>query len=650
MCGIVAMLRFDGGSVEERNLRAMRDALTHRGPDDAGLYIDGAAGLAHRRLSILDLSRHGHQPMTNEDGTLWLVFNGEIYNYRELTARLIRSGHHFHSNTDSETILHLYEELGERCVEELHGMFAFVLWDSRKRKLFGARDRIGIKPLHYHVSGRQFVCASEVKALVPAGTGTTIDPAGLVDSLYCGSPQADRTPFADVRMLRPGHTISVDAHGVRIRKYWDLRYNYDYTRNDRQLVSQLSELLDDAVRVHCISDAPLGCHLSGGLDSSTVASLAARHRAPLKTFSIRFGAGDQYDESLYARMVARHAGTEYVEASPDSALFWDVLPSLIWHLELPSASGTPFAYFTSSRLAAQHVKVSLTGHGGDEVFAGYLAQFQATFGSTASEWTQIPPVIQHPSRLTRLRRLIRREGVRGTLRHIVRRFTPQPESLENTWVALHCGSLPAHNPLYSRRFVKNLGGYDPREDYLAELRAAPTTETLDRCLYHDLRSYLPGLLYAEDRMSMAVSLESRVPLLDHRIAELMATVPPEQKVRGMEPKAMLRAAAQSILPAAVASRKTKSPFAFPMVEWTRRDLMRLFGDVLRSAQTLDRGVLDPDHIRRDELTINQLWTALNLELWCRIFIDRDPVWCAATGTARAHARHRTMIPATNHGS
>lgn len=630
MCGFAAIVHLDGTPADPAAVARMRDTMTYRGPDDAGLYVDGPVGLGHRRLSILDLSPAGHQPMPNEDDTVWVVFNGEIYNYQELAAELRARGHRFRSGSDTEVIVHLYEEVGERCVERMNGMFAFVLWDVRRRRLFGARDRVGIKPFHYHLGPDRFVCASEIKAIAadPA-VPRAHDPAFFADYLYAGSGLAGRTPLAAVRQLPPGHSLTLADGRLHVRPYWDVAYPYDRGRSDADTVAQLRWLLDDAVRIHCRSDAPLGCHLSGGLDSSTVTALAARHHAPLKAFSIRFDGGPSYDETAYARALARHAGVEYVEDTPGHDDLERLFSALLWHLEVPMPTSGGFTYFTASRLAARHVKVTLTGHGGDELFAGYPAQFQAAFGTTAmflpsGDGQAEPP----PSPTARIRALLRRDGPRGVLRALARRVAPRTPALEETWETLHCGAPPRRHPLLSRGFVRSLGGYTPAADYLRPLAQAPTDEPLDRCLYHDLRSYLPALLLMEDRVSMSVSLESRVPLLDHRVIEFLATVPPEQKVRGLVPKSLLRQAAGSLLPPEVRDRRSKGSFAVPLSGWLRSELASFVRDVVLSPRCLDRGVLDADALRGGRLNPGLVCAALNVELWFRLFVDRDPPPCA----------------------
>jgi asparagine synthase (glutamine-hydrolysing) len=634
MCGIVATYRRSGSPVEASMVIAMRDALRHRGPDDEGLLVDGNVGLGHRRLSILDLSPAGHQPMTNEDGTLWLVFNGEIYNYVELANGLRARGHQFHSHTDSEVILHLYEEEGESCLRHLNGMFAFVIWDRRSDTIFAARDRLGVKPLHYYDGPDWFLCASEIKALL-AHPAVPVAPdwEGLADYLFVGHTLGAKSLFAGIRQLPPGHFLTLRGNCLEIREYWVPEYRYAWDRTLDHVVTDLSDLLDDAVRIHCRSDAALGCHLSGGLDSSLVTALAERHRGRLETFSIRFADGGFFDESRHARTVARHLSTQHWEDTPSADDLMAGYATRMWHQDLPMPNAAGFTYYSASRLAARHVKVALTGHGGDEAFAGYPAQFQAAFGSTSmfdlsrTDSQSVP--IGH---FARLRRVLRREGGRGVLARLARRYRRGPApGLGDLWIELHCDPDPSVNPDLDRRFRAALAGYTPRRDYLAPLEEAPTDEVLDQVLHHDLRVFLPSLLHHEDRASMAVSLESRVPLLDYRLIEFLATVPPAQKVAGQVPKALLLAVAKPLLPASIIERRDKSPFPSPERSWLHTGKLPKIDQVLGEERSLDRGVFAPDVLRRGELDARARFVAFNVELWFRLFIDRDPAWLGLVG-------------------
>jgi asparagine synthase (glutamine-hydrolysing) len=646
MCGIVAVWQRDGRPCRPEAVVAMRDAMIHRGPDDAGLRIDGAVGLGHRRLSILDLSAAGHQPMSNEDGSIWLVFNGEIYNYVELASALRARGHIFRSATDTEVIVHLYEDEGPRCLQSLNGMFAFVLWDARTSTMFAARDRLGIKPLYYHLEDGLFACASEVKGLLAhPEIPTAVDDQGLADCLYTVAPLAHKTLFAGIRQLPPAHMLTLSASGGRIERYWDVAYRYQAGRGRQQIVGDVGELIDDAVRIHCRSDAAVGCHLSGGLDSSLVGSLGARYRGGLDAFSVRFGESAFYDEIEYAAAVAKAIGARHHIITPEATDLMSMLGPLTWHQEFPSPDAGGFSYFSVSRLAAHSVKVALTGHGGDEVFGGYPRQFQAAFGSTAmfdlSKW----PSSERPTATQRLARLVRRQGLLGLARRLVRRPN-HSDSLEAQWIRLHAGMDAAHNQLLHPGLVRRFGDYSPARDYLRPLVEAPTDQTFDRCLYHDLVTYLPHLLMKEDRASMAVSLESRVPLLDYRIIEYLATLPPEDKVPQRVPKAIIREVAAPILPAQIVRRNDKTGFPVPFREWIAGQLGPQVRALLGSEASLDRGIFNPRVLRDPGLSPGEMLTMLNVEVWFRVFIDRDPVWLPiGAGAGRAAFAGLPPLPA-----
>jgi asparagine synthase (glutamine-hydrolysing) len=630
MCGIVAAINFDRTAVDSRRLAVMRDMLHHRGPDDEGLYVDGPVGLGHRRLSIIDLSETGHQPMSNEDGSVRVVFNGEIYNYLELTQALKAKGHRFSSSSDTEVILHQYEEEGEDCVNRFNGMFSFVLWDRRRRRLFAARDRMGIKPLYYYLSPTKLILASEIKAILEdPDVPRALDSQALADYMFCGRALRGKTMFRNIREVEPGHWLSVDLETGRpvIRKYWQLHYNYDRSRSDEAVKEELLYRLDESVKIHCRSDAALGSHLSGGLDSSTVAALAARHREGLKTFSIRFTEQGFLDETHFAKDVARHVGAEYCEGEPNPMDMASRLPYLLWHMDVPMASQGGFAYFTASQLAQRHVKVSLTGHGGDELFAGYPAQFQASFGHTDmfARQNYSQRVAKAPIERSLVKSLLG-PGMVGLCKSVKEQlFTPE-RTLQDIWIKLHCNQWPKGNPVFQTDFMKGLDGYTPADDYSKPFQETDTDQVLDQCLYHDLVTYLPSLLHLEDRVSMALSIESRVPLLDYRIAEFLATVPPEQKVRGLVPKHLLRQVASELLPKGVWNRKDKCNFPVPDNFWMSREMKEFTESVLIAPESRQRGIFKPETLKQACHYGNMTWPLVNVELWFKIFIDRDPNW------------------------
>jgi asparagine synthase (glutamine-hydrolysing) len=645
MCGIVGQVNAGGAPVSASALAAMRDVLIHRGPDDAGLHVDGSVGLGARRLAIFDLTPAGHQPMSSRDGNLWVVFNGAIYNHVELAAELRAEGHGFVSRTDTEVLLHLYARFGKECVHRLNGMFAFAIWNARERTLFAARDRFGIKPFHYHHTAQRFLFASEAKALVQMDpTLARANHEAVADYLFAGSPLGDKTGFADVRQLEPGHSLTWREGRLEIRRYWDITYRYDDPSRETDLIGELAWLVDDAVRIQSRSDVPVGTHLSGGLDSSAVASHAARYVHPLRTFSISFEGGPYYDETSYARTVSEHIGAIHLNDVGRPGDLTALLPALVYHMDFALPVWGAFGYFAVSRLARQHVTVALTGHGGDELFAGYPKHFGATAGSTAMFDASAQP--QHtPPMIRRVLTMLRHQGITSVTRRLLRRFQTPLNSLEDRWIAFHCAEEPAQHPMVHPGFVRGLGGYSPRPAYIRPLREARTDEDLDKCLYHDLRVYLPQLLAMEDRMSMAVSLESRVPLLDHRIVELLARTPAALKISGRRPKRLLRDILPPLLPESIRERKDKAPFPVPVDQWMTREMSTTVRDILESPRALDRGIFDPDRLRDKDRPFGLTWTLLNVELWFRIFVDRDPAvleqvgWLGPRGVIKSPRVH-----------
>jgi asparagine synthase (glutamine-hydrolysing) len=626
MSGIVGVVRADGVPVAPSVIVAMRDSLIHRGPDDAGAYVAGPVGLGARRLAIVDLTASGHQPMASDDGHLWIVFNGEIYNHVELTAELRATGHRFVSRSDTEVVLNLYAKYGTECIHRLNGMFAFAIWDARTRTLFAARDRLGIKPFFYHHTDERIVFASEVKALLEAEPRLRRpDHEAVADYLYSGAPLGNKTGFAGVRQLEPGHILTWREGKLEVARYWDIAYRYEDASRESDLLAEVAWLIEDAVRMQSRGEVPVGSHLSGGLDSSAVAGYAARYVRPLKTFSIRFDGGTRYDESPHARAVAAHIGASHLDDLPHPGELAGLLPALIYHMDFGLPAWDAFGYFAVSRLARRHVKASLTGHGGDELFAGYPKHFGATFGSI-DMFDLSDRTWREPSALERLRTVLRQEGIAGVGWRLARRLRWRARTFGDRWISAHCALEPARNPLLHPGFVGALGDYSPREGYLRPLDEARTHEALDQALYHDLRVYLPSLLAMEDRISMAVSLESRAPLLDHRLVELIARIPPALKVSGRQPKRLLREAVRSLLPPSVVERRDNRTFPIPVEEWFARDLFGSVRQILLSPQCLDRGVFHPDRLRADPLPPAVAWPLVNVELWHRIFVDRDPYW------------------------
>lgn len=630
MCGIAGIvMRRRGESPDGEAVRVMLDSLAHRGPDGDGIYGDGPTILGHKRLAIIDLES-GRQPMSNEDGSIWITFNGEIYNYVELRRELARH-HTFRTQSDTEVILHLYEELGERCLERLNGMFAFAIWDARQQRLFAARDRIGIKPFYWTLTADALAFASEPKAFLAAGLlDAEPDPQGLEEYLTFQFCLGDRTLFQNIRKLQPGHYLSFRPARDSVPSevcYWTYNYELDFHHTEEYYREELVSTLQDAIRIQLRSDVPVGAHCSGGIDSSTVVSLAARqYPHQLRTFTGAFREGPQYDESGYARIVAGHARTEHHEVWPTATEFADVMPWLIYMMDEPAAGPGLFPQYCVSRLARQHVKVVLGGQGGDELFGGYArylvayleqALKGAIFGTGNDpryvvSWDSIEPSLSMLQQYKPLLQSFWKDGLFDAMDRRYFRLVSRIEDAES----LISGDV--WSPASAARMFETYG----------QIFNDPSTKSyFNKMTNFDLKTLLPALLQVEDRTSMSVSLESRVPLLDHRIAELVTRMPPAMRFKGGDSKRIFREAVQPFIPEAVFSRRDKMGFPVPLSEWLRGPIRDFVHDVLLSDRARQRGIYRTSGVEQLLATEasfgRQLWGLLSLELWYRAFIDGD---------------------------
>jgi asparagine synthase (glutamine-hydrolysing) len=624
MCGFAAWFDPEGGRPAREWLAAAAGLLTHRGPDDAGLLTDAGVGFAFRRLSIVDLAT-GHQPLSNEDGTLWIVYNGEVYNHEELRRDLEARGHRYRTRSDTETVVHAYEEWGEGCVERLRGMFAFALWDRKRARLFVARDRLGIKPLYWTRAGRAFVCASEIKALFAfPGVRRAAALPGVVEHLTLRYVASPATLFEGIEKLPPAHHMTVDAHGATTHRYWDVDWEPKLPLREDEALAELESRLTESVRLRLMSDVPLGALLSGGVDSSLVTAVAARLiPRPVQTFSVGFDGPGPYSELPFARAVARHLGTEHREIVVGAADVARELPHLAWHQDEPVSEPAAIPTYLVSRLARETVTVVLTGEGGDELFAGYP---KYAFDPLARRVAALPG----PLRSLLLDQGADRLPFRFRKLQVVARsarFRAEPERLA-AWFAGFAGTeraqllspaLRAHDHVAAASFARALGVTRARRP-------------LDRMLDVDRRLWLPDdLLMKMDKMSMAASVEARVPLLDHPLVEWAARLPARFKVRGAEGKRLLKRLARRMVPREVVDRP-KVGFTVPLAPWFRGPLRELLADTLLSPTARARGYYDEDTLRRyvaDHLEgrrdrSRELWTLLTLELWHRTYIDRVP--------------------------
>ena len=624
MCGFAGLFDPSGAPPDPDWLEAAAAAMAHRGPDDAGFHLENGAGLAFRRLAIVDVAG-GAQPLTNEDGAVWIAYNGEVYNHLELRRELEGLGHRFRTHSDTETIVHGYEQWGEQVVTRLRGMFAFAIWDRPRQRMFVARDRLGIKPVYFTWAAGRFVCASEIKALFafPSVRRAVRLPA-LVEYLTLRYTGAPATLFEGIDKLEPGHTLTVDARGARILRYWQVDYEPKLTLSEDDALAELEQRLKESVRLRLMSEVPLGALLSGGVDSSLVVSLMSELlQRPVQTFSVGFDAPGPYSELPFARRVAEHCHSEHREMMVSAADVARELPRLVWHQDEPVSEPAAIPTFLVSQLARQTVTVVLTGEGGDELFAGY-PKYAAD------------PLARRLSRLPAPVRWLLLDGIAERLPFGFRklqvvarsaRLTDEAERL-SAWFAGFAGSertrllspdLRAHSAAASASYARALAGTLARRP-------------LDRMLDADLRLWLPDdLLMKMDKMSMAASVEARVPLLDHPLVEWAARLPESFKLRGVTGKYLLKRLARKRLPAEVVDRP-KVGFTVPLSPWFRGPLRELVTDTLLSSQALGRGYYDAatlrgyvdDHLsgRRDRA--RELWTLLSLELWHRTYIDAVP--------------------------
>jgi asparagine synthase (glutamine-hydrolysing) len=623
MCGIAGKLNFDADRAIDRDaLTAMTRVIAHRGPDSDGFYTGPGIGLGFRRLSIIDLST-GDQPIANEDGTVWVVFNGEIYNFADVRMDLESRGHRFRTHTDTEVIVHAYEQWGEDCVQRFRGMFAFALWDEPRRRLVLVRDRLGVKPLYYSPTAHGVTFGSEIKSLLEDADVPREWSAESVDAyLALQYVPCPRTIYSSVFKLPPGHLLVAEGGRVRTRRYWDLVFTGDGDpAREQEYLDRLEARVDEAVRLRMVADVPLGAFLSGGIDSSLVVSSMVK-AAPGRVLTTSVGFEDKgYDELAYARTVAKHLGTESYErvVNPDVA---DLLPKLAWHLDEPFADSSAVPTYYVSQAAREHVTVALSGDGGDELWAGYARhrveraeqRARRLLGprmSRLASWcaTRMPP------------------GIKGarSLGHLG--LPPADACAHKHAYGLFEGS--GRHALYSADFAAEVREADPFQGFRIAYASCGSPDPVDRALYVDVKTYLvDDILMKVDKMSMAVSLEARDPLLDHPLLEFAASVPSSLKLAQGRSKYLLRRLLAKRIPQSIVDRP-KQGFEAPIGRWLRGPLAPMVDDLLLDGRLDDRGVFDGREVQRlwrehksgarDHR--HRLWSLVMLELWFRQFMD-----------------------------
>jgi len=637
MCGIagtVGPTAALAGEQAREIIKQMCDVIEHRGPDDWGFRVENFAestlAIGMRRLSIIDVAR-GHQPISNEDGTVWIVLNGEIYNYRELREELIARGHRFATRSDTETIVHLYEEEGERCVERLRGMFSFAIWDGRDRSLTLARDRVGKKPAHYALADGALVFGSEIKSLLrhPA-VKREVAPEAIAAYLTFSYVPDPLTAFKGVYKLPPGHTLTFKDGRVRTRCYWNFNYRGEWEDaallGEVEYIGRLRELLTESVRIRLESEVPLGVFLSGGIDSSLVAALMARETGRrIKTFSIGFGE-TEFDELPYARITANLLGADHHEfvVTPDIC---SLAEEIIWHHDEPFADVSSVPTYLMSKMAREHVTVVLSGDGGDEVFGGYE---RYVIDRRREKFEMIPSFLRRHLLLGLSRALP--PGAYGKRYLSVNSLDAGPRYVSS--ISHFDGE--ARKSLFSEEFLAALNGYSPESAFERIFEEPVSSARLDRQMYLDSKTNLPGdILVKVDRMSMAHSIETRSPLLDHRLIEFAQTIPASLKLarsnRRWESKYILKRAAAGLIPDEIIHRP-KQGFDVPIKYWLNREMKEMTHDLLTSPRARQRGYFNPksvagllqEHNRGVRDHAHSLWALLMLEIWRRMFIDHEP--------------------------
>jgi asparagine synthase (glutamine-hydrolysing) len=623
MCGICGKVAFDpDASVEPRLVSRMMRALRHRGPDGEGSYVAGSIGLGHTRLSIIDLCT-GEQPIANEDGRVVVVFNGEIYNYKELRRLLEGEGHRFRTTSDTEVIVHAYEQYGDACVSELQGMFAFALWDANARRLLLARDRVGIKPLYYAVTRSGVVFGSELKAvLCDQDVLRTVNHQGVDLFLTMMFMPGRHTLLNGVVKLEPGNILIVQDGTTHIRPYWDLEIPDERRSvNVQESVSELRELLRKTVRRHLISDVPVGVLLSGGVDSAGVLAMAAAEsQEPLHTFTIGFNQPNIADERLHARQVARRFNSRHFETTISADEFRSFLPRYVWHMEEPVCEPPAIALYFVSKLAAEHVKVLLSGEGGDEAFAGY-SNYRTLMWV---EWLKkFMPAAAASAVAHTLGVLPAQSSVR---RYATALEKPIAEYYLSRRAVPGAGLNGSKAKLYTPQFQRHVS--DMAGPLVAELVARVSgRDALSQMLYVDTKTWLPDdLLVKADKMTMATSVELRVPLLDHHVLEFAAALPSNLKIRRMVTKFILKEALRDLVPAHILDKR-KTGFPVPYASWLRGDLRNYVADVLLDTRSIQRGYFRREEIERQVRSADviahasEIFSLLVVELWHRAFVD-----------------------------
>ena len=624
MCGIVGF--YSKNSCKKNIIQEQLDTLMHRGPDDSNIYLGENIALGHARLAIIDIE-HATQPMHSKDGRFILIFNGEIYNYLELRQHLSQKGIRFKTYSDTEVLLEMYIYYGEESLSKLNGMFAFSIYDTKEDSLFLARDHFGIKPLYYTFHNHDFIFASEVKAILKyPGIKAEVDRQSINEYLTFQLMLKKHTLFKNIHTIEPATYILIkNGKIVKKRRYWEFDYSIDDTKTEDEYVDELLLLLENSINIQTRSDVAIGSYLSGGIDSSTVSTIASKnYYGGLQTFCGGFKESKIYDETEYARLVSKSIDSIHHEVFPTAKDFQTNFEKITYHMDYPEAGPGVFSQYMVSELAAKHVKVVLGGQGGDEIFGGYtryaIAYLEQALKGAIFETSEegkhlvtLQSIIPNMSQMKNYVPLLKEQFKEGL-------FDPMDERYFRMINRSH-----RLNEIYQPEFLETMNQVQLLEKFKEVFNHPDTKSYFNKMTHFDLKTLLPALLHVEDRVSMAVSLESRVPILDHRIIELASKMPPAIKFSGGKTKAMLIQAVKSILPLEIISRKDKMGFPTPINEWLAGDLKEYALDILTSQQARSRGHLNIQAIEK-QISKNgkfnrDLWGALSLEMWYRRFID-----------------------------
>ncbi len=627
MCGFVGIIKKDESSVSLPLLANMAETIRYRGPDEEGFYNKGPVGFYHNRLSIIDL-KTGGQPMTI--GPMTIIFNGQIYNYQELRESLKAAGHVFFSTSDTEVLLRMYMQFGPDCVNHLNGMFAFLIYDRSKQRIMAARDRFGIKPLYYFEDANQWIFASEIKAIIAhPSVQAKPDYDSIKEYLVFQYVLNGDTFFKNIQKLVPGHylLLRLDTHSAKIVKYWEPNFDIDSRHTETDFIARLKELISSAVSLRLRSDVPVGAYLSGGIDSSIVSILAAQKMSkPLKTFTGAFKEGPEFDETLFAREAARAAGARMFEVNPRERDFIELMPKLIYQMDEPMGGPGLFPQYMVSKEAAKEVKVVLGGQGGDEVFGGYTRyliayleqSLKGAIYETNDEGIHIVSLSSILPNLSVIQQYV------PLLRHFWEEGLFQP--MDQRYFRLVDRSRGDQNA-FSPDFVHQSDRERIFTRFQELFNHPKTLSYYNKMVHYDLVTNLPALLQVEDRAAMANSLESRVPLLDHRIVDLVTRIPPPMKFKGAKLKYILKKAMGDILPPKILERKDKMGFPVPLHLWARNSLHSYYKEILLSPLCRNRGIFNPGYMKKliesEDDYGRRLWGMLNIELWFREFIDKQ---------------------------